>query len=294
MDFEKTAAVLWVARYDYNAGWELTRHRHDYYQIIYFLEGSGQVFLNSERYPIQEDTLLFIRPQDLHGLSTSQNCCIKTLDLKFMVKDEELRVELSGLPGFMTMDNAMIKELLLNIKEEGLKKKYEYKTISNLYLIQMLLFLLRQGSGPLAPESGDSDLLNAENVSDPVCRKAISYMQAHYSDKITLDTLSNSIGYNKSYICQRFREALKCTPIHFLYGYRIKKSKELIAYSDYSLKKIALLSGFESVHHFTKVFHSFEGLTPGAYFSREKEQIRKDILLDENFININWTNSEHK
>jgi hypothetical protein len=48
--------------------------------------------------------------------------------------------------------------------------------------------------------------------------------------------------------------------------FRVEKARELIERFDYSLKEVAELVGFKSIHHFTRVFHktTSEPRLPGA------------------------------
>ena len=140
---DEIVEVLWVARYDYNADWKLNNHKHDYYQIIYFIEGSGEIYLNGSKYFIGDELLLLVTPEEQHGLIASKSTVVKTLDLKFLVKDEHLKKEISLLSGISQTENSEIKTLLLKIKEEGTEKRDYYKAMSNMYLHQILLILLR-------------------------------------------------------------------------------------------------------------------------------------------------------
>src|ERR1035441_11135541 len=37
----ETAEVLWTARYDYDPGWVLERHSHEFFQAVYLVAGAG-------------------------------------------------------------------------------------------------------------------------------------------------------------------------------------------------------------------------------------------------------------
>ena len=283
--------VLWVARYDYNVDWKLNKHIHNHYQIIYFLEGSGEFFLKNSKYPIPQEGFFLIKPEEQHGLIPFKDSAVKTLDLKFFIVDDDLKKEIDSLSGIFQTENSQIKTLFLKIKEEGSEKPYHYKAMSNIYLSQILLLLLRYKT-PLnhwknKDDYIDDDILN--DHSDEVIWKIQEFIKKHYAQHLSLDVLSTNLGYNKSYICQRFQKVIKCTPMHYIYWVRISKAKELITYSDYSLKQISAMTGFESIHHFARIFHKYKGITPGHCRENERTGIRKDIYLSEDFKNIDLT-----
>jgi len=84
--------VLWTARYDYKHNWKLVPHEHNYFQMIYFLAGSGHLFLKDREYAIRPGDLFLIKPHNKHGLAPYSQ--LKTLDLKFRVYDAGLRQSL--------------------------------------------------------------------------------------------------------------------------------------------------------------------------------------------------------
>jgi AraC-like DNA-binding protein len=45
------------------------------------------------------------------------------------------------------------------------------------------------------------------------------------------------------------------------------------------------LTGFASVHHFTRVFTRLAGISPARWRERERDGVRQDIVLRPGFIN---------
>jgi AraC-like DNA-binding protein len=65
----------------------------------------------------------------------------------------------------------------------------------------------------------------------------------------------------------------------------VEKACELMIYSDYSLKQISEMTGFKSIHHFSRVFREQKGISPGQFCRMEREGIRKDVYIDDSFDN---------
>jgi quercetin dioxygenase-like cupin family protein len=63
--------VLWTARYDYEPGWTLAAHQHEFFQIIYCLGGRGTVTLGDDAHALAPGTLFLIEPSRPHGLTAS-------------------------------------------------------------------------------------------------------------------------------------------------------------------------------------------------------------------------------
>lgn len=280
--------VLWIARYDYQPEWVLDEHDHDYYQMIYILSGKGTFYLEGNSHQMGEKMLFLIRPKVRHGLIAAKDETIKTLDIKFEVNNGGWKDFIGSCEPVICSCPKEIKGLLEKIREEGLERRPLYEKFSLLHLKEIFFHILRSESGKDTPNMERTNgIINA--CEDSLCNKVLEYYRDHYHEDITLKDMGNSLGYNQSYICQRFKDSFNCTPMQYLYRYRIYKAQELIMYSDFSLKQIAHMTGFKSIHHFTRVFKDLQGMAPGEFRDKERDGIRKDIYLDDTFINVNYT-----
>ena len=285
----KEVEVYWIARYDYKAGWKLPKHSHNFYQIIFIIEGDSELYIDKNVYETSTGNLFLLKPGYKHGLMVKQNSDLKTIDIKFMIDDSLLREKIDQIKSVYNIPD--IKYILEKIKTEGLSKKKYYHKFSSIYLMEILLTLLRNQNGNKNNISNNKNELVGDK-NNPVCSKFIEFISDNYEKDLSLKQISKQIGYNPSYICQKFKKVYNTSPMKYLYQFRINKAKELIIYSDYSLKQIAAKTGFKTIHHFTRLFHKNEGKTPGEFRDKEKEGIRKDIYLNKSFENKNLIEKE--
>lgn len=96
-------------------------------------------------------------------------------------------------------------------------------------------------------------------------KAAISMIQRHYSEDITLADIAESVHMNPNYFCRFFKEFVHQTPMQYLNYYRIESSCEKLASSSLSITEVAMECGFNDVSYFVKVFKKFKGLTPSDY-----------------------------
>jgi AraC-like DNA-binding protein len=282
--------VLWTARYDYRCNWKLLPHKHDYFQMIYFVSGSGRLLLGDAEYCIEPCDLFLIKPQRIHGLAPDSP--VKTLDLKFAVNDPALRESLLDATERITQSDSAIALHFEHIRREGERKDHLYRECCNLFLLQILLQYLRQdkhSSSIQAAEFGSED----EIPDDSVVRKALEFIRTHYSDDLELTQIAQSVQRSDRHLRQHFEDCLGLSPMRYLQQYRLRKAKELIQYSDYPLKEIAELVGFKTIHHFTRVFHDLLGESPGAWRRKYQAGICKDVCIEPDFSNVNWTVPEN-
>lgn len=277
--------VLWTARYDYKYNWKLVPHAHDYFQMIYFLGGSGSLFLANRDYQVRPGDLFLIKPHNEHALAPHSS--LKTLDLKFRVYDADLHQNLLKATNRITEKGAALVALFEHIRWEGEAANYLYRESCNLSLLQILIHYLRRDRHE--PDSGVAELGQEELPNDDVVRRALEFIRCHYAEDVDLLRIANTVQRSDRHIRQHFEECLGMPPMRYLVQYRIRRAKELIQYSDYALKEIAELVGFKTIHHFTRVFREVAGESPGAWRRKYRAGICKDVCIHPHFSNVNRT-----
>lgn len=276
--------VLWTARYDYQPRWQLAEHQHEYFQMIYFVSGRGNVTLRKERKAIQPGCLLLIKPRTLHGLSADS--LVKTLDVKFAVKDRWLRKHLMGTDEMLLESEPGIADKFEQIRDEGERKSPYYRELCSTYLIELLLLFLRgtSASTDLSAQAHQE----RELPGDAIVQQAAQYIKENHAKECSLLELSRVLGKSDRHVRQHFKDALGISPRRYLLQFRIHKAQQLIEYSDYALKEIAEKVGFKTIHHFARAFHEISGETPGGWRKRYQNGICKDVNIDPSFVNTNW------
>ena len=93
----------------------------------------------------------------------------------------------------------------------------------------------------------------------------LNYIDSHFNQKITLDTLSGITGKNPCYLAGLFKKETGKTFSAYLTDLRIRTSKALLKGTDYTYSQIAYSLGFCSQSHFTSAFRKLEGCTPKQF-----------------------------
>lgn len=279
--------VLWTSRYDYQAGWRLETHRHNYFQMIHFLSGKGVFDLGRDAITICPGLVVLIRPGEWHGARAF--CLVKTLDIKFSVRNPAFRKKLLAAPGRTMAGDSRIAELLSGIRAEGERKGPFYREMCRALMAEVLLLYLRTHppNGLSAPVGGTGRI-----PEDTLLRKSLEYIREHYESAIAVSDIARALGCCDRSLRLHFRSALGMRPLDYLQRYRLDRAKELIERSDSPLKEVALKVGFQTVQHFTRRFTAAEGMTPGAWRQRYREGICKDVCINPRFSNPNWTRAE--
>lgn len=280
------AEVLWTARYDYQPDWRLAKHRHEHFQMIYIVSGVANVSLGQQEHRIETGALVLMKPRRVHGLDPIS--AVKTLDIKFIVRDRWLRKLLNDSPEIVARSEESIADLFERIRREGERKGLHYRELCSAFLLE-LLFLYLRIAGVDEPVTDRESSVHPLPLGDSIVQQAAQFIRDHHAEDFSLLEVARAVGHSDRHIRQHFKDGLGISPRRYLLEYRIQMAQQLIQYSSYALKEIAAMVGFKTVHHFTRAFHDACGETPGEWRRKYQAGICKDVNIDPEFVNTNWT-----
>ncbi|WP_433515327.1 helix-turn-helix transcriptional regulator [Nonomuraea sp. CA-143628] len=125
----------------------------------------------------------------------------------------------------------------------------------------------------------DADLVTAHVVNDvliavhgdrtredALVRKAIVFILDNFaSPDLSLGDLARTLGASPSSLSRRFRDVRGVTPIQYLRGVRLRKARELLSGTDFTLQTIAEQCGYRSAFYLSRVFKAGTGQSPSEY-----------------------------
>jgi transcriptional regulator GlxA family with amidase domain len=103
------------------------------------------------------------------------------------------------------------------------------------------------------------------SATQQLVRKAVAYIQAHYSESIAREQIAAHVGVVEDYLSQCFRRELAVSPMNYLTRYRVQQARTLLERGQMSVTEVALAVGFEDGAHFSRVFQREVGVAPAAY-----------------------------
>lgn len=96
----------------------------------------------------------------------------------------------------------------------------------------------------------------------------LEYLNGHYCERITGESLSRRFNYHAYYLGKRFREAMGVGIHQYVLSLRLKKCERLLISSTMSVTEIAAQCGFSSASHLAEAFRRAYRQSPGAYRER--------------------------
>ncbi len=285
---------LWIARYDYEPLWHLPPHAHDdYFQIILIVSGTGEAIIGTDQRAFGPGQLLFLRPRLVHSLIAGPNEPVRTLDTKFLLHRKNLRTACRRLASFHPHVDERVITLLEAVHTEARRHGPFSNALCQTLFVQLLLRLLDAaptGATVRAPTHLPSPAPTASTrADDDLAQRLERYLRENCAQPINQQKLSAALHYSYRHLHNVWLKHHRKSPLQVLWHYRVDRATQLIRYSDYELKRIAELTGFATVHHFTRVFTRIAGISPARWRERERAGVRQDIAIRPGFVNLALT-----
>ncbi len=250
------ANLLYISAAKYESDWHSVLHTHSFTELFYVLGGKGQFQVQSAIFPVREGDLVLVEPNTEHTETS-----LDTSPLEYIVLGiDGITLPLSEQPyhllNFPSGAHDLLTQLRGILRETG-EQAPGYELVCQSYLNILLVQVARQigiRTDGAVPLSGGRDSTAARR-----------YIDMHYRENLTLDTVAEAVHISKYHLAHIFRREYGVSPIHYMLELRLQECRELLRTTDYPVALIARMTGFSSPSYFSQRFGKAEGMTPAQY-----------------------------
>ncbi len=156
-------------------------------------------------------------------------------------------------------------------EQEALYYLESWQELISLYrhIDDMFESLKQQLSESINQEDDSCSMEKSGNLTDTIIR----YLEAHYSEDISLSKLAEKCHVTNSHMCRCFKQRTGTTFTAYLVDIRLKRAKHLLKSTNLHISEVAEHCGFENYFYFARLFKRSSGMTPTQY--RELEAADK-------------------
>ena len=108
--------------------------------------------------------------------------------------------------------------------------------------------------------------------------EVLDYIDAHYSENITLASLASIMNISSMYFSNYFKRVFNISPKQYILNKRLMESQRMLLESRMTIKEIAYAVGFENENYFSEFFTSKVGISANKFRKRELPTTRESIL----------------
>ncbi len=248
-------------------------HWHDCLEIDWVESGRGVNYIADREYLLEPGQLFLINNIDRHIAVTDGS-----LDMRIVIfepsllwktapeQQDSLRMfypvgEQQGNLAQLSEENLdRAHTLMLEMEAEWNEKARGYEMMLRAKLMELLAILYRA-----APETMEAKEAAALRKGYQRIRPAVNYIQSHFAEPLSLETLASLCGMSRTYFCTLFKKTMGMTYGSYVEKIRVNRACMLLATGDLPVLDIALESGFTSLSNFNATFKASCGKTPSQY-----------------------------
>ncbi len=254
---------FWI--YDSPEYKEYSMHWHNAVEILMPTENIFPVVCGDKEYILKENDVLIIPPGELHNLKAQHGRRIIMLCDNAMFKDNPALAEVCGIFSQSVLINenysrGFVSELNKTIME--MVKIFDSappfcEALLYAKLIEILLKISEYNK-------------SSENKTDEKTELVKRYIDTFYMNSVTLDSLSEAVGYSKFHM-SRFFAKNNTSFSDMLNARRIKEAEIRLRNDNTPVTEIAMNVGFSSITTFNRAFRKFKDCTPTQFREMYRE-----------------------
>ncbi|RFB33113.1 AraC family transcriptional regulator [Brevibacillus sp. VP] len=253
------------------AGEELCSYRLPASSFVYATRGVAQILLDGEVY----------RSERFHVLHSGKGACLEIIGIEdeleyylilykatlphlcsqdvldLMENSNPFQLQYSFSPNDPVSLFHKVKVMNQEWRQLGSIERFHVKSV----FYQFVYSILRQ--------------LQSQKIhrKEPgIAAQVILYMQKHYFESITLESLAETLSYSVPHLSALFKKETGHSVIHYLIQIRMDKAASLLVETDATLREIAVSVGYEDPYYFGRLFKKYKGVSPARFRVRELEQ----------------------
>ena len=234
-----------------------TLRRQDCYTVHFVLAGRGILILEGKRYDVKKNDVFYLDNKSTFSYYPDEN---DPWEYVFFEFDGEFAEE-------------YIKKTKLSV---------DYPVVQSDSPEQITSMLLSSFGKEQTSYSGALSVfwqvLDSVTEKEPTAKKPEqslfldelkSYIRIKYLDPdFSIENLCRIKFISHSHLCRIFKAQEGMSPVSFVKKMRLDYAASLLKNNDYSLKKIAVMSGFNEYEYFFRSFKKQFGVTPTVYKER--------------------------
>lgn len=263
-------------------------HLHSELEISLVLSGSATVHLRHRSFEVTQDSMMVFNSHEMHEIVSHNRDGVRIMYLQ--ISNKFCRDYMRQLCDFEFLNNnitdcvtpkqnAQLFRLILHL----LENYTQTGQISTLNCLADLCQLLSSLFSWIPCRLLDASDQSRRDRRSNRMRQITGYIDAHYTEKITLQALAEKTGVTVTYLSHFIRENLGMTFQEYLNTVRLEKSLQLLETTDMNLMDISLASGFSDIKYMTKSFVQRFGCPPREYrkgMERVSDSQRKQQTAD--------------
>ena len=231
----------------------VSEHAHPCPELILIVEGHCEVNTQNSQLHAGIGDIILMPPKVVHDQVSDGY--IETIYVGFQEHDKNKWAQ----PTVVTLDNCRVIQPCMELLAEIYQKRMNATETSANAILYAILEQLNHHLHTLWTSPGLPARLQG----------LIRYIDEHFADPITTESLADKARMSASNVHALFRQHLNTSPMRYLLKRRMHAGRIALQDPYLTVKEVAHRCGYADVNYFIRVFRKEHGMSPGRW--REKE-----------------------
>lgn len=239
--------------------------RHNETELIRLVSGSGEIYIDGERFTLKQGDLYIVRPFILHAIRRTGDEApvvdyVKA-DLRLLASNCPTNASIGDYLPFFNEKNAPVvvygdsirynaDRIIAPLFDEKINKEQMQRAV---YDLLKLLYEHRKS-------------MHSPNITEErqhyAAETALEYLSTNYAKQIKVSDVANLVGYDEFYTMKLFKRFCGWSIVDYLNGLRLTEARKQLETTHDSVSEIAATVGYQSASYFNRQFKKTFGITP--------------------------------
>ena len=246
-------------------------HRHDFFEVLYLLRGSGFHVIDGKKYEIQPPCVFFMSPGQAHKIEFSKDIegYIFIFTPEFYLLNHSNQNRIIEFPFFFTIrqDNPPLQLenkddilFLESLFRKGIKEAQKSNDFT-MDIQRSLLDLILTTSASLY--SNNENILKGKGSF--VVKKFYQLVEENYQKNLSVAQYADIMALTPNHLTQTVNQLTGKTSSQIIKSKQVLEIKRLLVHTNLSITEIAHRLNFNDQSYFAKFFKRETGISPIQY-----------------------------
>lgn len=259
-------------------------HRHDFYQIIWLREGSGELECDLRRTRFRADSLFFFAPGRMHSWrhEVATRGVMAGITPEFFNADALHPGLLGRMPFLHDMTMPMLPlegaaaremdELFRRLLEESTRPEIGLEDIVRALMTIILSKARQHLKRAQETANGAAASAGAEAVY-PLAQRFRVALEQNFPKLLKVSDYATLLHVSRSHLNEDLRQHTGRTASDHIHDRLLLEAKRLLVYSSFTVSEIAYQLKFQDPSYFGRFFRQRTGESPGTFRGREQAML---------------------
>ncbi|MBI4977828.1 MAG: helix-turn-helix transcriptional regulator [Spirochaetes bacterium] len=262
-----TPSLVLFARTQTRAAYTFPVHRHTTYEFLYVTKGIYRCLLNDRTVSAGPDTVVAVKPGDMHEDRCGQGVCFYTVNLmitRSLAGNEPFTgVFTKGIPPAsqaVSLPRAVFRPLVTAMYEESKRNDAVSMRIVEDRAAEFFWQFVRY-----CPDARLSDDMRAAPADDDFKQRLAAIFARDPSHRLSVGRMAEAMNMSESGFAHRCAAAIGVSPAKAFVTYRLERALSMLLETRKPVREVAAETGFNNQFHFSRLFSRVYGKSPRAY-----------------------------